>query len=236
MHFSLVVPTYNEQARIGDSLQKAQDFLGAQPYDWEILVVDDGSTDGTVALVGESFPDVRLVTYRPNRGKGYAVKTGMLAARGDFRVFYDADASTPIEEVEKLWPLFEAGADIVIGSRSLPESDVAVRQHLLRETMGRTFNLVLKAVLGETFIDTQCGFKAFTAAAASVLFARQHLAGFSFDAELLYIARKHSLRIEEIPVRWLNSPNSRVKVVTHSWQMLRDLVRIRRHGRRGEYD
>ncbi|NIA15074.1 MAG: glycosyltransferase [Nitrospiraceae bacterium] len=230
------MPTYNEQARVGDSLRKAQDYLGAQPYDSEILVVDDGSEDGTVALVQESFPAVRLVTYRPNRGKGYAVKAGMLAAQGDFRAFYDADASTPIEEVGKLWPLFGAGADIIIGSRSLPTSDVAVRQHRLRETMGRAFNLILKTVLGETFIDTQCGFKAFTAAATGVVFPRQRLDGFSFDAELLYIARKHALRIEEIPVRWINSPHSRVKILTHSTQMFLDLFQIRRHDRRGEYD
>ena len=235
MHFSLVVPTYNEQARIGDSLQKAQDFLGAQPYDWEILVVDDGSTDGTVALVGESFPDVRLVTYRPNRGKGYAVKTGMLAARGDFRVFYDADASTPIEEVEKLWPLFEAGADIVIGSRSLPESDVAVRQHLLRETMGRTFNLVLKAVLGETFIDTQCGFKVFRMESVRNVLKLQKIDGYSFDVEMLFLTRKLGFSIREEPVIWENCPDTRVSAIHDSTRMFVDLLRIRYYDMSGRY-
>lgn len=209
------------------TLDRVEPYLARQDYSSEIIVVDDGSLDTTAEHVRSLYPNVRVFEYHPNRGKGYAVKTGMQAASGEYRVFYDADGSTPIEEVDRIWPHFSDGADIVIGSRSMPESQVQVRQHPLRESMGRTFNVVVKALLGLPYIDTQCGFKAFTARSAEIVFSRQRRNRFSFDAELLYIARKHRLRVDELPVCWINSPHSRVKIVRDSLDMLRGVLRIR---------
>jgi len=235
VRLSLVIPAYNEEKRIGQTLRVVEAYLARQDYEAEVVVVDDGSRDATASVAQAVSPEVHLITYQPNRGKGHAVRTGMLAAAGDYRVFYDADGSTPIDELEKLWPRFEAGADVVIGSRSLPDSDVQVRQHLLRQSMGRTFNVFVKLLLGAPYIDTQCGFKGLTADATDVVFSRQQLNGFCFDAELLYIARKHGLRIGEVPVRWVNSPDSRVRVVGDSLRMFCDLVRVRLNDARGCY-
>jgi dolichyl-phosphate beta-glucosyltransferase len=224
---SLIIPAYNEEKRIAITLDRIEVYLSRQDYGAEIIVVDDGSLDTTAELVKALYPKVNVISYTPNRGKGHAVKTGMLAATGDYRVFYDADGSTPIDELDRMWPCFEAGADIVIGSRSLPESDVQVRQHYIRESMGRTFNKFVKMILGLPFVDTQCGFKGFTARSSQILFPRQRRNRFSFDAELLYIARKHHLRVHELPVCWINSPHSRVKLLRDSFDMLRGIFRIR---------
>jgi dolichyl-phosphate beta-glucosyltransferase len=197
--------------------------------------VDDGSVDNTADMVRAMFPDVKVIQYRQNRGKGYAVKTGMLAATGEFRLFSDADGSTPIEELEKMWVPFAQGADIVIGSRSLPDSDVQIRQHIVRETMGRTFNFFVQSLLGQSFIDTQCGFKGFTSNAAKTVFSRETIDGFSCDTEILYIAMKYGLKIAEIPVCWRNSPHSRVRIFSDSFWMFADLLRIRHNDLTGKY-
>ncbi len=227
VRLSLVIPAYNEEIRIAMTLDRVGKYLSRQGYDFEIIVVDDGSLDTTAELVRALYPSVRVIEYKPNRGKGHAVKIGMLEAQGEYRVFCDADGSTPIEELDRMWKCFDSGADIVIGSRSLPGSDVQVRQHPIRETMGRTFNLFVKMFLGLPFIDTQCGFKGFTARAAQIVFPLQRRNRFSFDSELLYIARKHRLRVDETPVCWINSPHSRVKIVRDSLEMLRGIFWIR---------
>jgi glycosyltransferase involved in cell wall biosynthesis len=211
------------------------DYFERQPYETEIIVVDDGSLDNTARLVQHYFPAVRVISYPANRGKGYAVKTGMLAAGGEIRLYYDADGSTPITEIDRIWQLLDGGADIVIGSRSLPDSHVELRQNPMREFMGRTFNRIVRLILGEPFIDTQCGFKAFTADAAQKVFTLQTLDRFCFDTELLYIARKKSLRVAELPVRWLNCPGSSVAIVGDSAQMLKHLFKIRLNAVRGKY-
>ena len=213
----------------------AQAYLARQNYTSEIIVINDGSSDDTAGYVRRTFPDIQLISYDKNQGKGYAVRTGMQAATGEYRVFSDADGSTPIEELEGLWKSFEAGADIVIGSRSLPQSDVQVRQHPIRESMGRAFNVFVKLLLHERFIDTQCGFKGFTAHSANIIFPRQRLAGFCFDAEILHIAQRHHLRIVEVPVCWTNSPHSRVHMLIDSLSMFCDLIRIRLYDLRGFY-
>jgi dolichyl-phosphate beta-glucosyltransferase len=235
LHLSLVIPAYNEAERIAATLEKAGDYLSRQPYSWEVVVVDDGSADDTAATARAALPAAQILSYRPNRGKGHAVKTGMLAAQGDYRVFYDADASTPIEELEKLWPHFEDGADVVIGSRSLPESRVEVRQAWYRQTMGRAFNLLLRITGLTHFPDTQCGFKGFTAAACEVVFPLQTVERYSFDAEVLYIARRHRLRIDQVPVRWINCPHTRLNAATDSARMLLDLLAIRVRALFGRY-
>ena len=235
MRLSVVIPAYNEAGRIGGTLESIEAYLSRQPYDSEVIVVDDGSTDETASIVGERFPEVRLISYRPNRGKGHAVLTGMTHAHGDYRVFYDADASTPIEEVEKLWPRFDAGADIVIGSRALTDSNVQVHQAWYRENMGRVFNVLIR-MLGLThFPDTQCGFKGFTAGACAVVFPRQTIERFSFDAELLYIAAKHGLRIEQAGVRWINCPYTRLNPIADSTRMFLDVLTIRWKDLWGKY-
>lgn len=235
MHLSLIIPAFNEEDRIAATLGSAVRYLSNQSYESEIIVVDDGSTDGTSDAVRRDFPGVTVVRYEANRGKGYAVKTGMEKARGAYRVFYDADASTPIEELDTLWPEFDGGADIVIGSRSLPDSDVLVHQAWYRENMGRVFNRVLRLLRLTRFIDTQCGFKGFTAASCDVVFARQTVRGFAFDVELLYIAEVQRLTVKDVPVHWINSAKSSVNAVTDSARMIFDIFRIRVYGWMGRY-
>lgn len=237
---SVVIPAYNEAMRIESTLVHVLRYLEEQPYTSEIIVVDDGSTDATFGIVRNMRPPnrtpLRVHQLKENRGKGAAVKTGMLElARGEYRLFYDADASTPIEEVEKLWPCFDAGAAVVIGSRSLPDSEVEVHQAPYREFMGRIFNQLLHLFRLSSFVDTQCGFKAFTADATALIFSRQTLERFSFDVELLYIAQKHNLPISEVPVRWINSPASRVDPVRDSMRMFWDLLVIHYRNRQGCY-
>lgn len=235
MLLSIVIPAYNEESRIADTLRQLENYFRRQSYSSEIIVVDDGSSDQTAAIVREQFPNVQLISYQPNRGKGYAVREGMQKASGDIRVFYDADASTPIAEVEKLWPEFEAGANIVIGSRSLPGSDVQVHQAWHRQRMGVVFNRLVQVITRLPFRDTQCGFKAFTASAAGIVFPRQTIDRYSFDVELLYIAKLHGLCIKEIPVRWINSPHSRVRLVRDSWRTFVEILVIRARQASGRY-
>lgn len=227
MHLSVVIPAYNEAHRICGTLHTLVGYLKKQAYEWEIIIVDDGSEDGTGAVVQESFPELRLIPYKPNRGKGHAVKTGILAAQGAYRLYYDADGSTPIDELEKAWPKFEAGADIVIGSRALAESRIEVAQPWFRRNLGRVYNLMLRALSLTPYPDTQCGFKVLTARAAELLFPRVSTDRFGFEVELLYLAGLRGLRVEQIPVRWIDSPESRVRLVYDSWRMLLDAMRLR---------
>lgn len=229
---SLIIPAYNEAGRIEKTLRHTLRYLDDQDYDSELIVVDDGSTDATAGVI-RAFrtaytTPLRLHQLPTNKGKGAAVKAGMLeVAKGQVRVFFDADESTPIEEIKKLWAPLEAGASVVIGSRSLPDSQVEVRQASYRENMGRTFNRILRLLKLSSYVDTQCGFKAFTAAAAEQTFSRQTLNGFSFDVEVLYIAQKHGFHIAEIPVVWRNNEASRVNPLTDSPRMFFDLLRIK---------
>lgn len=232
---SIVIPAFNEAERIGDTLRLFCVYLDAQDYAYEIIVVDDGSSDDTQAAAKAAFPDVGIVSYGGNRGKGFAVRKGLEAARGDVRFFADADGSTPIEEIEKFWPLFDDGADIVIASRSLPESDVRVHQAWYRENMGKIFNTILKMLALTPFADTQCGFKGFTAEACAVILPRLRIDGFAFDVEQLFVAAKHGLRIEEVAVTWINSKRTTVNPILDSAKMIIESVYIRLNAIIGRY-
>jgi dolichyl-phosphate beta-glucosyltransferase len=228
-HLSVIIPAYNEEQRLGESLPRIFEHLASQPYTWEVVVVDDGSSDATREVaqqLGEGYP-CRVLRNEPNRGKGYSIRRGMLEAKGAFRLFSDADLSTPIEELDKFWQHVDAGYDVVIGSRALEQSDLVVRQAFYREWMGRVFNLLVRTMLVGGIHDTQCGFKLFSARAAETIFPKQTLSGFAFDVELMVLARKHGFKIKEAPVRWINSPASKVSAWRDSTRMFLDLLRLR---------
>lgn len=226
---SVVIPAYNEEKRLPQTLETVLAFLKKQSYSSEIIVSDDGSQDRTVALAKErlkTFPHQVLETP-VNRGKGHAVRQGILAATGDYVLFTDADLSTPIEEVTKFLARLEKDQDVVIGSRALPDSQVEVHQDLLRETMGKVFNFIAQRWAFKGIHDSQCGFKGFRREAAQKLFSLQKLDGFSFDVEIVYLAQKNGLRLLELPVIWRNSDQSRVQVLRDPLMMFWDVLRIR---------
>jgi dolichyl-phosphate beta-glucosyltransferase len=234
---SVIIPAYNEERRIGPTLERVAAYLASRRWRSEVLVVIDGSRDRTAEIVGRVATDVpiRVLDSGVNRGKGSCVRRGMLEARGDLRVFSDADLSTPIEEVERLAAMVAAGYDVAIGSRHLPGSRVEVRQPWWRQTMGRGFNACTRRLVMTGIRDTQCGFKLFSADAARCIFPRQRIERFGFDVELLWIARRLGLRVAEIPVTWVDDPRSTVRPISDAARMLVDLVRIRQADRKGLY-
>jgi len=236
---SVIVPAYDEEAMILGSLQKIHEHLGKQDFAYEILVVDDGSKDRTAKWAEQWFDENRrgrVLRLGANYGKGRAVRTGMLAARGDFRLFMDADSSTSITEIDGFWPEFERGCDIVIGSRALRQSLVTRRQTALRYTAGMIFRPLRKFLVLREIRDTQCGFKCFCAAAAEDIFSRMRSDGFIFDVEVLFLAHKRGYRIAEKPVVWTNDPDSKLDTIADSARMFWGLLEIRYHDARGHYE
>jgi dolichyl-phosphate beta-glucosyltransferase len=235
IHLSVVVPAYDEEERIGRTLAAIRSYLERRPYSSEVIVVDDGSRDRTAALAARSLSGLagaRVLARPVNRGKGFSVKEGVLASRGAYVLFSDADLSTPIEELDKFWPRIEDGCDVVIGSRALAGADIQVRQNPVRELMGKTFNLFVRLLFFRGIPDTQCGFKLFKRTAARDVFPRVRTAGFSFDVEVLDLCRRAGYKIGQVPVVWRNSPRSKVRILGSPAAMLLDLVRIRlRFGR-----
>jgi dolichyl-phosphate beta-glucosyltransferase len=212
-------------------------YLAGQDAAFEIVVVDDGSTDGTAVAVERAAAGddrVRLIKNDRNRGKGYSVRRGVRASKGDVVLFSDADLSTPIEEFDNLARFLDT-YDLVIASRSLPDSNVVVHQPFYREFMGRIFNLVVRAMLVGGIIDTQCGFKLMSRQAADCIFERARIDSFSFDVEMILIARRHGFGVKDIPVRWIDSRGSRVHPVHDSAHMLLDLLRIKLYDLSGIY-
>lgn len=236
---SVVIPAYNEEKRLGPTLEKLRDYLASRFGDFELIVVDDGSTDGTAALVkrmAAEIPGLKLIENERNFGKGHSIKRGVLASTGDLVLTSDADMSTPIGELDKLIPFVsEGGCDIAIGSRGLKQSELLKRQPWYRERMGKAFNALVRLLLIRGIKDTQCGFKLFKREAAQRLFGLSLIRGFSFDAEILFVAGKSGMKIREVPVKWLNSPTSKVKILRDSSRMLIDLLRIRANWIRGRY-
>jgi dolichyl-phosphate beta-glucosyltransferase len=236
---SIVIPAYNEELRITPTLERLHGFLSSRPGSYEIVVVDDGSADGTAALVerlAERLPGLRCVRSTPNRGKGSAVRIGMLAARGAVRLMCDADGSMPAEEMPKLLArLQRRGTDIAIGSRYVAGATVDIRQPLYRRLWSRVCNRVVQRTLVPGVRDTQCGFKAFRADVAIDLFSRARIDGWAFDLEILALARRRGYRIDEVGVSWTDDQRSRVNPLKDLWKVLREAVTIRRNLRHGVY-
>lgn len=233
---SIVIPALNEESRLPASLDSILTFLHAQPFEAEILVVDNGSHDRTHALArayADRHPELHVL-QEPRRGKGAAVRCGMLAARGEYRFIADADLSMPIEQVLRFLPPQLSDVDIAIASREVPGA-VRYGEPFHRHLIGRGFNLLVRLLAVPGFQDTQCGFKAFRAQAATDLFQVQRLDGWTFDVEVLFIALRRGYRIAEVPIPWYYNPGSRVRVLRDSVAMLRDLFHIRRLWRQGAY-
>lgn len=238
---SLLIPAYNEATRLGATLGQVLAYLQAQPYASELIVVDDGSTDNTVAVAEEYFAEhtgrvaTRVLSYTPNRGKGYAVRQGLLAARGTVALFSDADLSTPITETPALLePIIAGECDVVFGSRALDDQLIGQHQPWLREQSGRFFNRMVRLTTGMPYADTQCGFKAFRLEVCTPLIESARLDRFGFDVELLFLAYQAGLRLREKPIRWNDAAGSKVGILS-GLHGFRELWALRQYARRGCY-
>jgi len=239
---SVVIPAYNEAARLGNTLRAVVDYLSQNAPDGELIVVDDGSTDQTADLARQVFRDSKdlrtaVISYKSNLGKGRAVRLGLLAARGDVALFSDADLSTPITEAPKLVePIVNGQYDLTFGSRALDRKLIGVHQSWRREQGGRVFNLVVRLATGMPFWDTQCGFKAFRMSICRPLIEAATIDRFGFDVELLYLAFRADLNLKEIPVRWDHNEGSKITLFSDSFKMVNEVNLIRQQARRGVYD
>jgi glycosyltransferase involved in cell wall biosynthesis len=236
---SIIVPALNEEERLPTTLEKIRTYLVSSGRSAEVIVVDDGSTDGTSEVVDkarQSFPQVRRISNPTNHGKGFAVRQGMLEARGEFALFTDADLSTPIEEAEKLLAAIKKNhCDGAIGSRALDRSLIQIHQSTAREFGGILFNGFVRLLTGLPFCDTQCGFKAFRRPQCRILFEQQRIIGFGFDPEILFLAKRHGLKFIEVPVRWSHDEGSKVKFFKDGMAMVAELWKIRRNTSAGLY-
>jgi dolichyl-phosphate beta-glucosyltransferase len=236
--YSIVIPAYNESARIPATLEAVVSCVRERGWDAEVLVVNDGSTDATARVVTEfarTAPEVRLIENPGNRGKGYSVRSGLLQALGEVVMFTDADMSAPIEEADRLFAAIEKGADIAIGSRWLEKGRQTHRQPLYRQFFGRCFNAVTRGVMGLHFADTQCGFKAFTREAAQTVFQLQTIERWGFDPEILFIALKCGFKVIEVPVSWAHDERTRMSYLKDGVKMLEEIATIRWNALRGRY-
>jgi glycosyltransferase involved in cell wall biosynthesis len=238
LRYSIVIPAYNESARIATSLDKILSYTVARNWDAEIIVVDDGSKDGTAEIVrarANHHPGLRLLSNPGNRGKGYSVRNGMLHAQGEIFLFSDADLSSPIEEFDKLLEAIAKGADVAMGSRWVNAELQTEKQPLHRQLFGRLFNLALRITLGLQFKDTQCGFKAFTRAAAQAIFPLQTIERWGFDPELIYLAQRLGYRVQEVPVAWAHREGTRINPLRDGIRMLGEMLQIRWNALTGRY-
>jgi glycosyltransferase involved in cell wall biosynthesis len=227
---SVVMPAFNEAGKLAKDLGILFDYFEAQPYTTEVILVDDGSTDGTLDVLSglRGVPGLRVLSYTPNRGKGHAVRTGVLASRGAFVLFADAGTCVPYRDIERGFALMEEGCDVALGSRGLAASRVLVRQPAYRQVGSRIFGFVVRAGFGIADIqDTQCGFKLFRRDVARDLFSAQRIDGFMFDVELIVNARRFGYSVREFPVTWSNDPDTRFKPLSGSVRNLRELLRIK---------
>ena len=239
---SIVIPAYNESERLGEPLKTILEFVSASALNIEVIVVDDGSSDDTEKIAERAFsklPDVEsnVIRYEKNRGKGFAVKTGLLAAKADVALFSDADLSTPITEMSKLVdPILSGEYDVTFGSRALDRSLIGTRQPWRREQGGRVMNMIIKTMSGLPFTDTQCGFKAFDLTKFRPLLDLMKIDRFGFDVEFLFVANYNKLRLKEIPVRWNDVEGSKVSVFRDTRRMINELSQIRQNAKSGKYN
>jgi dolichyl-phosphate beta-glucosyltransferase len=236
---SLVIPAFNEEARLGPTLEAYLGYCRGTARRVELIVVDDGSLDRTSTVVNSfasSYPEVRLIRLAENQGKGQAVRSGVVNAQGKRILFADADGATPISELERLELALDKGADVAIGSRALHDQSVRIKARLYRRMIGRTFHGLVELLTVPGVKDTQCGFKLFRGPVAHDLFSRMRIRGFSFDVEVLMMAQRRGYAIAEVPVNWTHQPGSKVNLVTDSARMLRDLFLIRGRYMSGQYN
>ena len=236
---SIVIPAYNESARIELTLERVMSCVEKQGWDAEVLVVDDGSSDSTVAIIQRwmvRYPRLHLIKNDGNRGKGFSVRNGLLQASGEIVMFTDADLSAPMEEAELLMAAIRDGADVAIGSRWMDRTRQTIHQPLYRRFFGRCFNWVTRTVMGLPFKDTQCGFKAFKRDAAQIIFRLQRIERWGFDPEILFIARKLGYDIREVPVTWGHDERSRMSYLKDGMKMLEEMAIIRGNSIAGRYD
>ena len=234
---SVVVPAYNEAKRIVKTLTDMHNFLIKQSFDYEILVVDDGSLDNTVELVTNLKSQVKnlsVITNSENHGKGWVVKQGMLKATGDIRLFMDADNSTTVNQIMNMLPYFEQGSQAVIGSRRVEGSQIETKQSLIRDFLGGVFRFIVHTLVPVGVTDTQCGFKAFTGQAVAQIFSKQSIYRWAFDVEILALARKNGFKIKEVPIVWVNDAESHVKF-SGMVKMLLEIIQIRINLWSGKY-
>ncbi|MEK7151142.1 MAG: dolichyl-phosphate beta-glucosyltransferase [Patescibacteria group bacterium] len=237
MYLSVVIPAYNEEKRIGKTLLSVNEFLSRQNYDYEVLVVNDGSNDGTAALVSDlsaRINNLRLIDNNENHGKGWVVKQGMLQARGEYRLFMDADNSTTVDQIEGFLPYFSQGYDIVIGSRRIKGANIAVKQAWFRDFLGGVFRFVVHILVPLRVTDSQAGFKCFSLKAAEAIFIKQTIFRWAFDVEILAIASKMNFKIKEAPIKWINDGDSKVKI-SGMIKMLFEVLRVRFNLRTNKY-
>ncbi len=237
--YSIVIPAFNESARIPATLESVIACVRTNSWDAEIIVVNDGSSDNTAELVqniAKEAPELRMIENPGNRGKGYAVRNGVLHSLGDIVMFTDSDLSAPILEAERLFAAIRGGADIAIGSRWLATSRQTHRQPLYRQIFGRCFNGVCRMVMRLPFADTQCGFKAFTRAAAQTVFQLQTIERWGFDPEILFIALKRGFKVQEVPVSWAHDARTRMSYLRDGMQMLKELAIVRWNALTGHYN
>ena len=237
--YSIVIPAYNESARIGRALTDVTAAVKRNGWDAEVLVVNDGSTDDTAEIVqafAANHPIIRLIQNNGNRGKGYSVRHGMLEAMGSIVMFTDADLSSPMDEAERLFAAIREGADVAIGSRWLDRGRQTIHQPIYRQFFGRCFNAVTRMVMQLPFADTQCGFKAFTRSAAQAVFQLQRIERWGFDPEILFIALKRGYRVREVAVTWGHDERSRISYLKDGIKMLEELVYIRWNALVGAYN
>ncbi|MEA2062464.1 MAG: dolichyl-phosphate beta-glucosyltransferase [Gemmatimonadota bacterium] len=237
-YLTLVIPAYNEEQRIGDTLEGMIDYFMKKDFRTEIIVVDDGSTDDTRGVVesfqGRGLP-LRLVSYAPNQGKGFAIRAGMLEAGGTYVLFTDADTSTPVEMFDRFEPHLAAEADVVIGTRKIGDAHVGKHQPILRESMGKVFTWLSNKILGLSLSDFTCGFKCFQRRTIEPVFGNQRIDGWSYDTEILFLARLKGFRIIEVPVNWYNDEATRVKLLRNTIVCLGELFTIWNNNRKGLY-
>jgi dolichyl-phosphate beta-glucosyltransferase len=229
---SIIIPAYNEEKRISGNLPIISDYIQSLGYPYEIIIVDDGSSDKTKDIATQAtgyIPNSLLISYTPNQGKGHAVRTGIMASKGDLVAFTDVDLSAPIDELKKLLDAINDGSDIAIGSRALPASELAVRQPLYRELGGKFLNLIIRTLAVPGIKDTQCGFKLFDGELARKVFSKTILNGWSFDVEALYLYRKLGAKIAEVPIKWSHAEGSKISPISAGFKMIADIIYMRLH-------